>query len=102
MTDMRLVVVGAGGRMGSTLIRAIRETKGCVLAAAIERENHPHLGKDAGTLAGTDPLNVPLTFDALTAFARADGVFRLGRFRRARRTSKARACDRHDRPERSR
>jgi 4-hydroxy-tetrahydrodipicolinate reductase len=74
MTDMRLVVVGAGGRMGSTLIRAIRETKGCVLAAAIERENHPHLGKDAGTLAGTDPLNVPLTFDALTAFARADGV----------------------------
>src|SRR5580704_5551361 len=74
MTDMRLVVVGAGGRMGATLIRAIRETKGCVLAAAIERENHPHLGKDAGTLAGTDPLNVPLTFDALTAFARADGV----------------------------
>jgi 4-hydroxy-tetrahydrodipicolinate reductase len=74
MTDMRLVVVGAGGRMGATLIRAIRETKGCVLAAAIERENHPHLGKDAGTLAGTDPLNVPLTSDALTAFAKADGV----------------------------
>ena len=74
MTDMRLVVVGAGGRMGATLIRAIRETKGCVLAAAIERENHPHLGKDAGTLAGTDPLNVPLTCDALTAFAKADGV----------------------------
>jgi 4-hydroxy-tetrahydrodipicolinate reductase len=74
MTDMRLVVVGAGGRMGATLIRAIRETKGCALAAAIERENHPHLGKDAGTLAGTDPLNVPLTCDALTAFAKADGV----------------------------
>ena len=74
MTDMRLVVVGAGGRMGATLIRAIRETKGCVLAAAIERENHPHLGKDAGTLAGTEPLNVPLTCDALTAFAKADGV----------------------------
>ena len=74
MTDMRLVVVGAGGRMGSTLIRAIRETKGCVLAAAIERENHPHLGKDAGTLAGMEPLKLPLTFDALTAFAKADGV----------------------------
>ncbi|MGC1574605.1 MAG: 4-hydroxy-tetrahydrodipicolinate reductase [Beijerinckiaceae bacterium] len=71
---MRLVVVGAGGRMGSTLIRAIRETKGCVLAAAIERENHPHLGKDAGALAGMEPLNVALTFDALTAFAKADGV----------------------------
>ncbi|MBV8765348.1 MAG: 4-hydroxy-tetrahydrodipicolinate reductase [Hyphomicrobiales bacterium] len=71
---MRLVVVGAGGRMGSTLIRAIRETKGCVLSAAIERENHPQLRKDAGTLAGTQPLEVPLTCDALTAFAKADGV----------------------------
>ncbi|MBV8426658.1 MAG: 4-hydroxy-tetrahydrodipicolinate reductase, partial [Hyphomicrobiales bacterium] len=71
---MRLVVVGAGGRMGSTLIRAIRETKGCVLSAAIERENHPQLCKDAGTLAGTQPLEVPLTCDALTAFAKADGV----------------------------
>ncbi|MBV9053031.1 MAG: 4-hydroxy-tetrahydrodipicolinate reductase [Hyphomicrobiales bacterium] len=74
MTDMRLVVVGAGGRMGSTLIRAIRETKGCVLAGAIERENHPHLGKDAGLLAGAEALNVPLASDALAAFAKADGV----------------------------
>ncbi|MBV9432363.1 MAG: 4-hydroxy-tetrahydrodipicolinate reductase, partial [Hyphomicrobiales bacterium] len=57
-----------------TLIRAIRETKGCVLSAAIERENHPQLRKDAGTLAGTQPLEVPLTCDALTAFAKADGV----------------------------
>jgi len=74
MTDMRLVVVGAGGRMGSTLIRAIRETKGCVLTGAIERENHPHLGKDAGMLAGAEALNVPLASDALAAFAKADGV----------------------------
>ncbi|MBV9976113.1 MAG: 4-hydroxy-tetrahydrodipicolinate reductase [Hyphomicrobiales bacterium] len=71
---MRLVVVGAGGRMGSTLIRAIRETKGCVLTGAIERENHPHLGKDAGMLAGAEALNVPLASDALAAFAKADGV----------------------------
>ncbi|MBV8447505.1 MAG: 4-hydroxy-tetrahydrodipicolinate reductase [Hyphomicrobiales bacterium] len=71
---MRLMVVGAGGRMGATLIRAIRETKGCVLTGAIERENHPHLGKDAGLLAGAEALNVPLASDALAAFAKADGV----------------------------
>ncbi|MBV9752517.1 MAG: 4-hydroxy-tetrahydrodipicolinate reductase [Hyphomicrobiales bacterium] len=71
---MRLVVVGAGGRMGATLIRAIRETKGCVLTGAIERENHLHLGKDAGVLAGAEALNVPLASDALAAFAKADGV----------------------------
>jgi dihydrodipicolinate reductase len=32
MADMRLVVAGAGGRMGRTLIRAIAETKGLGLA----------------------------------------------------------------------
>ena len=74
MTDMRLVVVGAGGRMGATLIRTIRETKDCVLAGAVEREGHPHLGKDAGTLAGGEAAGVPLTCDALAAFAEADGV----------------------------
>jgi 4-hydroxy-tetrahydrodipicolinate reductase len=74
MTDMRLVVVGAGGRMGRTLIRAIAETKGCVLAAAIEREGHPDLGKDAGVLSGTEPANVRLSWDAPAAFAKADGV----------------------------
>ncbi|MDZ4369114.1 MAG: 4-hydroxy-tetrahydrodipicolinate reductase, partial [Afipia sp.] len=28
MADMRLIVAGAGGRMGRTLIRAIAETEG--------------------------------------------------------------------------
>ena len=28
MSDMRLIVAGAGGRMGRTLIKAIAETKG--------------------------------------------------------------------------
>ena len=36
MSDMRLVVAGAGGRMGRTLIKAIAETKGLTLAGALE------------------------------------------------------------------
>ena len=36
MSDMRLIVAGAGGRMGRTLIKAIAEAKGVVLAGAIE------------------------------------------------------------------
>ncbi len=28
MADMRLIVAGAGGRMGRTLVKAIAETKG--------------------------------------------------------------------------
>ena len=39
MSEMKLVVVGAAGRMGRTLIRVIAETPGAVLSGAIERED---------------------------------------------------------------
>ncbi len=74
MSDMKLVVVGAAGRMGRTLIRIISETQGAVLAGAIEREDSPHLGKDAGELAGTGPNGIAISSDTLPVFARADGV----------------------------
>ena len=45
MSNMKLAVLGAGGRMGGALIRAISETEGATLAEAIEREGSPALGK---------------------------------------------------------
>lgn len=74
MSDMRLVVVGAAGRMGRSLIKAIAETEGCVLSAAIERPGSPALGEDAGVLAGLPPSGVLVTEDALSAFVEAEGV----------------------------
>jgi 4-hydroxy-tetrahydrodipicolinate reductase len=74
MSDMRLVVVGAAGRMGRALVRAISETPGVRLAAAVERSGSPEIGTDAGVLAGIAPLDVAIGDDALAAFARADGV----------------------------
>lgn len=71
---MRLVVVGAGGRMGRMLVRAVAQAEGCTLSGAIEREGADVLGQDAGTLAGLPPLGVPVTDDALAAFAATDGV----------------------------
>ena len=71
---MRLVVVGAAGRMGRMLVGAIARTDGVELHGALERENSPALGQDAGTLAGMAPLGVPLTSDALEALVHADGV----------------------------
>ena len=38
MSDMRLIVAGAGGRMGRALVRVISETKGAVLAGASEAQ----------------------------------------------------------------
>jgi len=71
---MALVVVGAGGRMGQALIRAIHENAGTRLAAAVERKGSPLVGRDAGELAGTGALGVSITDDPLPAFAKADGV----------------------------
>lgn len=74
MSDMGLVVVGAAGRMGQALIRAIHATPGAALVGAIERQGSPQLGKDAGELAGLGPLGVLISDDPLPVFAKADGV----------------------------
>ena len=74
MSEMRLVVTGAAGRMGRMLIAAIHATPGVCLVAALVPEGSPALGADAGTLAGLGPIGVPVTADALTAFIAADGV----------------------------
>ena len=36
MADMRLIVAGAGGRMGRALTRVISETPGAILTGALE------------------------------------------------------------------
>jgi 4-hydroxy-tetrahydrodipicolinate reductase len=71
---MRLVVVGAAGRMGQALIRAVHATKGVAVGGAVERPGVPQLGKDAGALAGVGEIGVPISDDPLPVFAKADGV----------------------------
>ena len=73
-TDMKLVVVGAAGRMGQTLIRIIQETPGAKLHAAVERAGSSFIGKDAGEIAGAGFIGVPVTDDPLQAFLHAEGV----------------------------
>lgn len=74
MSALRIVVAGAGGRMGRALVRAIAETDNAVLAGALESRDHPDLGQDAGVLAGSAAAHVPLTDDALPLVAAADAV----------------------------
>ena len=73
-TDMKLVVVGAAGRMGQTLIRTIHAIEGACVYAAVERAGSPFVGKDAGELAGLGPIGVPVTSEPLEAFVHAEGV----------------------------
>lgn len=74
MSAMKLVVVGAAGRMGQTLIRVIRQTEGVCLSGAVERAGSSFVGRDAGELAGIGTLNVAISDDPLPVFAEADGV----------------------------
>ena len=74
MTDIRITIAGASGRMGRTLIRAVSEADGMRLAFALERPGHAELGKDAGVLAGLPPNGVALTGDPLAALAASDAV----------------------------
>ncbi len=74
MNEMKIAVTGASGRMGQALIRAIVETPGLVLAGAIEREGSPHVGQDAGLVAGSGSLDVVITDDANAVFQNVDGV----------------------------
>ncbi|WAJ27211.1 4-hydroxy-tetrahydrodipicolinate reductase [Antarcticirhabdus aurantiaca] len=72
---MNLLILGAGGRMGRSLVRAVSETNGAArVSAALERDGSQHLGEDAGALAGLSPLGVPVTADLDAALALVDGV----------------------------
>jgi 4-hydroxy-tetrahydrodipicolinate reductase len=74
MSDMRLIVAGAGGRMGRALIRVISETEGAVLVGALEAPTSELLGKDAGILAGLPENGVKLSADLWTMSKEADGI----------------------------
>jgi 4-hydroxy-tetrahydrodipicolinate reductase len=74
MSDMRLIVAGAGGRMGRALIRTISETPGAVVAGALEAPGSELLGQDAGVLAGLPENGVKLSADLWTLSKEADGI----------------------------
>jgi 4-hydroxy-tetrahydrodipicolinate reductase len=74
MSDMRLIVAGAGGRMGRTLIAAIAATEGVVLAGAVEAEGSSVIGRDAGELAALGKNGIVVATDAAPLLDRADGL----------------------------
>jgi 4-hydroxy-tetrahydrodipicolinate reductase len=74
MAEMRLVVAGAGGRMGRTLVKAITECKEFSLVGALEDARSPLIGWDSGTLAGMPENGVKLAGDAAPLVSKADAI----------------------------
>jgi len=74
MSEMRLVVAGASGRMGRILVQLVHETEGVTLVGALEQPDSIAIGQDAGLLSGCGEMGVKISGDALKAIAGADGI----------------------------
>ena len=72
---IRVAVNGAGGRMGKTLVEAIRETDGLTLTAAFEHPDSPAVGTEVdGVPIGSDVAADAAAFDILIDFTEPDAT----------------------------
>lgn len=86
MSELKVVVAGAGGRMGAANIRAVAALSGLSLHgavanaagmrlhAAVDRPGTTAIGQDAGLFAGIAALGVPITDDMDAALVGADAI----------------------------
>jgi 4-hydroxy-tetrahydrodipicolinate reductase len=71
MTQLKIAVAGASGRMGRMLIEAIAEADDMVLAGALDRPGSPAIGMDAGAATG-QLTGVIIESDLAKGLANAD------------------------------
>jgi 4-hydroxy-tetrahydrodipicolinate reductase len=69
-----IVVTGASGRMGRTLVGLIGASDKVRLVGCVERAGHAWIGRDVGEAMGGAALGVTVTDDPLEAFATAQAV----------------------------
>jgi 4-hydroxy-tetrahydrodipicolinate reductase len=67
----KIVIAGATGRMGQTLIEGVLADEGLTLHAAIDRADSPQIGQDAGTQFGKN-TGVTISSDVDAALKGAD------------------------------
>ncbi len=68
----RVIVAGAGGRMGRRIIHMVRENPEVTLTGAFEHADHPCVGLDAGELVGLGALGVPVAASVEQADSQGD------------------------------
>jgi len=82
MAKIKVAVAGASGRMGRAVIETVLRESELDLAAALEVRGNPHVGRDAGELAGSpcgakisdDPARALAGCDVLIDFTRPEGT----------------------------
>lgn len=74
MSDLKIGVLGAAGRMGGAIIRQVTETEGCTVAAGADAAGSPGIGRDAGEAAAVGTLGIVIGDDARAVFDASDAV----------------------------
>ena len=69
---LRLALIGASGRMGQQIVRALPAFPGLRLTGALASARSPLLGSDIGALAGASELGVTLRAELPALLAEAD------------------------------
>src|ERR1700756_5391460 len=73
-SNLRVVIAGAAGRMGRTLIHAVAASKGVTLAGAVDAPDSAVIGRDAGELAGLGNNGISVGADAAPLLRSADAL----------------------------
>ena len=71
---LKLVIAGAGGRMGQTLTRLVHAHEACEVVGGLEPKGSANVGKDQGVVAGLGEIGITISDDPLSALAQADGL----------------------------
>ncbi|MBI5286845.1 MAG: 4-hydroxy-tetrahydrodipicolinate reductase [Deltaproteobacteria bacterium] len=71
---IKVIVSGAAGRMGTRIINVIQETRDVELVGALERPEHPTIGKDVGEGVGLGRLGVKVVSDLGKIIRKADCI----------------------------
>ena len=71
---IKAVVTGAGGRMGGRIATLITQTTGIEIAAAVEKEGHPSVGRDIGEMLGLGKIGVVIESSLTACIQKADVV----------------------------
>lgn len=72
--NMKIAVMGAAGRMGRELLRAIAASPGCTISGGIEPRGAATVGQDLGELAGLGKCGVIVSDDAAAVIAASDAI----------------------------
>ncbi len=67
--DIHVLVCGAAGKMGQSVIKAVTAEAGMKIVAAVDRAGNPRIGTDIGTVCGIKEIGVHLSGDLKEAIS---------------------------------